>query len=111
MERCIEFCISGTLSEMRLLTLASNMVTNLSLSDMEVGFKAFPRRCYLPHALTVRSLWSLNRRLRQKGGKARCTISLKIPISHYGRTYAEGKIRAMEGWHCGAVVYSSVPNW
>ncbi len=76
----------------RALTIFSNMFTNLNLSDMETGYKAF-------RAPTIKSIAP---RLRSKGFgfEPEVTARLaKIPniriaevgISYWGRTYIEGK--------------------
>ena len=46
----------------RMLTLACNMLTNLNLSDMEVGYKAFRAACDSPYASYGPIALGLNRR-------------------------------------------------
>ncbi len=71
------------------LTLASNMLTNLNLSDMEVGYKAF-RRDILSR-FTIRSnRFGFEPEVTAKIAKTGCRV-YEVPISYYGRTYAEGK--------------------
>jgi len=72
-----------------LLTLLSNMFTNLNLTDMETGYKAV--RTDLLRGLPLRSRRfgfepELTARLAQAGARI-----YEVPISYSGRTYAEGK--------------------
>lgn len=73
----------------RMLTLACNMLTNLNLSDMEVGYKAF--RADIFHRIRIRSdRFGFEPEVTGKVAKLGCRI-YEVPISYYGRTYAEGK--------------------
>jgi glycosyltransferase involved in cell wall biosynthesis len=73
----------------RMLTLVSNMLTNLNLSDMEVGYKMF-------RADVLRSIKLESKRF---GFEPEVTLKLakkgyrfyEVPISYHGRTYQEGK--------------------
>lgn len=73
----------------RMLTLISNMLTNLNLSDMEVGYKMF-------RGEVLRSIKLESKRF---GFEPEVTLKLakkgyrfyEVPISYYGRTYQEGK--------------------
>jgi glycosyltransferase involved in cell wall biosynthesis len=73
----------------RMLTLISNMLTNLNLSDMEVGYKMF-------RAEVLRSIKLESKRF---GFEPEVTLKLakkgyrfyEVPISYHGRTYQEGK--------------------
>lgn len=71
------------------LTLLSNMLTNLNVTDMETGYKAFTREAFLAMHLTNRRFGiepEMIARLSQMGARV-----YEVPISYYGRTYAEGK--------------------
>jgi dolichol-phosphate mannosyltransferase len=71
------------------LTLMSNMFTNLNLTDMEVGYKAFNiRTLKLMHLTNPRFGIEpeIVARLAQMGARV-----YEVPISYHGRTYAEGK--------------------
>jgi glycosyltransferase involved in cell wall biosynthesis len=71
------------------LTLMSNMFTNLNLTDMEVGYKAFTvRTLKLMHLTNPRFGIEpeIVARLAQMGARV-----YEVPISYHGRTYAEGK--------------------
>jgi glycosyltransferase involved in cell wall biosynthesis len=72
-----------------LLTLLSNMLTNLNLSDMEVGYKVF----------RAEALKGIELKSNRFGFEPEITIKLakkgcrfyEVPISYHGRTYEEGK--------------------
>ena len=71
------------------LTLMSNMFTNLNLTDMEVGYKAFTGRTFTAMHLTNPRFGiepEIVARLAQMGARV-----YEVPISYHGRTYAEGK--------------------
>jgi glycosyltransferase involved in cell wall biosynthesis len=71
------------------LTLLSNAFTNLNVTDMETGYKAFTRDVFTTMHLT-KSRFGIEpeivARLAQMGARV-----YEVPISYYGRTYAEGK--------------------
>jgi glycosyltransferase involved in cell wall biosynthesis len=73
----------------RLLTLISNMLTNLNLSDMEVGYKVF--RAEVLRNLNLKSnRFGFEPEITMKLAKRNCRF-YEVPISYYGRTYEEGK--------------------
>ena len=73
----------------RFLTLLSNMLTNLNLTDMETGYKAF--RAHLIKSIEIEeSRFGVEPELVAKLARARCRI-YEVGISYNGRTYAEGK--------------------
>jgi glycosyltransferase involved in cell wall biosynthesis len=73
----------------QLLTLVSNMVTNLNLSDMEVGYKAF--RTEVVHDIDLKSQrFGFEPEITVKLAKKHCRF-YEVPISYHGRTYEEGK--------------------
>jgi glycosyltransferase involved in cell wall biosynthesis len=73
----------------RVLTTLCNMVTNLNLTDMEVGYKAF--RADVLKAISLQSSrFGFEPEITIKVAKLGCRI-YEVPISYYGRTYAEGK--------------------
>jgi glycosyltransferase involved in cell wall biosynthesis len=80
----------------RLLTLASNVVTNLNLTDMETGYKAF--RADVVKAIPIRSnRFGVEPELTAKLAKVGARI-YEVPISYAGRGYWEGKkIRWTDG--------------
>ena len=80
----------------RVLTNLCNMVTNLNLSDMEVGYKVF--RAEILQRLRLRSdRFGIEPELTVKVAKLGCRI-YEVPIAYHGRTYAEGK---KIGWKDG----------
>jgi glycosyltransferase involved in cell wall biosynthesis len=80
----------------QLLTLLCNMVTNLNLTDMEVCYKAF-RREILANLEIQENRFGVEVELTAKVARRKCRI-YEVPISYYGRTYAEGK---KIGWKDG----------
>lgn len=72
-----------------LLTLLSNMLTNLNLSDMETCYKAFRRE--IIQSITIEeSQFGFEPEITAKIAKTGCRI-YEVGISYYGRTYREGK--------------------
>jgi glycosyltransferase involved in cell wall biosynthesis len=80
----------------KLLTLLSNMLTNLNLSDMEVGYKAF-RREVIRGITLHEDRFGFEPEITAKVARGRWRI-YEVPISYYGRTYEEGK---KIGWRDG----------
>lgn len=73
----------------KLLTLLTNVVTNLNMSDMETGYKLFKRSV----------IQSINIREKSFGIEPEITVKLakkkfifyEVPISYKGRSYEDGK--------------------
>jgi hypothetical protein len=80
----------------KLLTLFSNMVTNLNLTDMETGYKVF--RADIIKSIPIRSSrFGVEPELTAKLAKVHARI-YEVPISYAGRAYWEGKkIRWTDG--------------
>lgn len=73
----------------RILTLLSNMCTNLNLTDMETGYKAF--RTELLRDMELRENgFAFEPEITAKLARTRCRI-YEVGISYHGRTYNEGK--------------------
>ena len=73
----------------RLLTLASNMFTNLNLTDMETCYKMFRRE--VVQSMTIESpRFGIEPEITAKVARRGYRI-YEVPISYYGRTYEEGK--------------------
>jgi glycosyltransferase involved in cell wall biosynthesis len=71
------------------LTLLSNMLSNLNLSDMEVGYKVF--RAEVLKGIELKSRrFGFEPEITIKLAKKRCRF-YEVPISYHGRTYEEGK--------------------
>ena len=82
----------------KLLTLLSNMLTDLNLTDMEVCYKAF-RREVLEQIRIEEDRFGVEPELTAKVAKLGCRI-YEVGISYSGRTYAEGKkISWRDGLH------------
>jgi glycosyltransferase involved in cell wall biosynthesis len=73
----------------RILTLASNMFTNLNLTDMETGYKAF-RREIMQGIRIEENRFGFEPEITAKIAKLRCRV-YEVGISYHGRTYDEGK--------------------
>jgi glycosyltransferase involved in cell wall biosynthesis len=73
----------------RILTTLSNMATNLNLTDMEAGFKAF--RCEVVQKIQIQeNRFGFEPEIVAKVSRLKLRI-YEVAISYYGRTYAEGK--------------------
>jgi len=76
----------------RLLTLFSNMMTNLNLTDMETCYKVFRREIIQKIAPTLReNRFGIEPELTAKLASIRGIRIYERPISYFGRTYADGK--------------------
>ncbi|MGH8093197.1 MAG: glycosyltransferase family 2 protein [Chthoniobacterales bacterium] len=73
----------------RFLTLLSNMATNLNLTDMETGLKAF-RRDVLQQIKIQENRFGFEPEITAKVAQLGVPI-YEVAISYSGRTYAEGK--------------------
>jgi len=83
-----------------LLTLLSNMLTDLNLTDMETCYKMV--RADLMKSLPLRSnRFGFEPELTAKLAQARARI-YEMPITYSGRTYAEGK---KIGWRDGLAAF------
>jgi glycosyltransferase involved in cell wall biosynthesis len=80
----------------RLLTLLSNMFTNLNLTDMETCYKAF-RRDVLTSIVLEEDRFGFEPEITAKVARRGWRI-YEVGISYAGRTYAEGK---KIGWRDG----------
>jgi glycosyltransferase involved in cell wall biosynthesis len=78
------------------LTLLSNMLTDLNLTDMETGYKLVRRDLMQSLPLTAKR-FGIEPELTARLAQARARI-YEVPISYNGRTYAEGK---KIGWRDG----------
>jgi len=74
----------------KLLTLLSNMMTNLNLSDMEVGYKVFKKDVL--SAISLREArFGVEVEITAKIARNKKWKIYEVPVSYYGRDYAEGK--------------------
>ncbi len=73
----------------RFLTLLSDMLTNLNLSDMETCYKVF--RADLLKEITIKSnRFGFEPEITARFARLKCRI-YEVPISYSGRTYEDGK--------------------
>ena len=72
-----------------MLTMLSNMATNVNLTDMETCYKAF-RREILQQIQIEEDRFGFEPEITAKVANLGARI-YEVPISYYGRTYAEGK--------------------
>lgn len=83
-----------------LLTMTSNMLTNLNLSDMETCYKMIRTDLFKSLPLQAERFGiepELTARLAQSGARV-----YEVPITYSGRTYAEGK---KIGWKDGVAAF------
>ena len=84
----------------KLLTMVSNMFTNLNLTDMETCYKAI--RGEVARALVLTSdRFGFEPEVTARLAQAKVRI-YEVPISYSGRTYAEGK---KIGWKDGVAAF------
>jgi glycosyltransferase involved in cell wall biosynthesis len=74
----------------RMLTLLSNMFTNLNLSDMETCYKVF-RREVIQGIRIDEDRFGFEPEVTAKVARVPGIRIYEVGISYYGRTYAEGK--------------------
>jgi glycosyltransferase involved in cell wall biosynthesis len=80
----------------RLLTLTSNMFTNLNLTDMETCYKVF-KKPILENITICENRFGFEPEITAKIAKQRCKI-YEVGISYNGQSYDEGK---KIGWKDG----------
>lgn len=80
----------------KFLTLLSNIFSNLDLTDMETGYKAFTVATFRSLRLSERG-FGVEPEITARIAKMSCRV-FEVPISYRGRTYAEGK---KIGWRDG----------
>jgi glycosyltransferase involved in cell wall biosynthesis len=90
------------------LTLVSNMLTDLNLTDMETCYKMV-RADLLKSLPLVTRRFGIEPELTARLAQARARI-YEVPISYYGRTYDEGK---KIGWRDGVAAFWHIvrANW
>jgi glycosyltransferase involved in cell wall biosynthesis len=80
----------------RILTLLSNIFTNINLTDMETGYKAFSREA-LEDLRIEEQRFGVEPEITAKLAQRHARI-YEVGISYFGRTYREGK---KIGWRDG----------
>jgi len=73
-----------------LLTLLSNMFTNLNLTDMETGYKVF-RKGILENIKLKENRFGIEPEITAKISRIPNIRIYEVGISYFGRTYEEGK--------------------
>lgn len=81
----------------KVLTTLSNMATNLNLTDMETGYKVFKREI-IQKIQIEENRFGFEPEIVAKLSHLKDIRIYEVPISYYGRTYAEGK---KIGWRDG----------
>jgi glycosyltransferase involved in cell wall biosynthesis len=87
----------------RFLTLLSDMITNLNLTDMETCYKVF-RREVIEHIRLRSNRFGFEPEVTAKIAKGKWRV-YEVPISYSGRTYEEGKKIT---WRDGVVALYSI---
>lgn len=82
------------------LTLLSNLFTNVNMTDVETGYKAF-RGDIIRNIILTSSGFGFEIEVTAKAAKLGCAI-YEVPISYRGRTYEEGK---KIGWKDGVAAF------
>jgi len=72
------------------LTFLSNMFTNLNLTDMETCYKAF-RGEIIRNMILTSDRFGIEPEITAKVSKIKELRIYEVPVSYFGRTYAEGK--------------------
>lgn len=72
-----------------ILTLISNMFTDLNLTDMETGFKVFKKEV-IKSIVIKENRFGFEPEITAKVAKGKWRV-YEVGISYYGRTYEEGK--------------------
>lgn len=73
----------------QLLTLMSNVLTNLNLTDMETGYKLF-RTDVLKRMRLTTDRFGFEPEVTARVAQMRCRV-YEMPISYWGREYSDGK--------------------
>ena len=81
-----------------LLTLLSNMLTNINLTDMEVCYKAF-RSDIIKQLTLEENRFGFEPEVTAKISKIKKIRIFEVGVSYFGRTFSEGKkIRWKDGF-------------
>jgi hypothetical protein len=74
----------------RMLTLMSNVLSNMNLTDMETCYKLFRREVIT--SITLKSnRFGFEPEVTMKVARQKKWRVYEVPISYHGRTYEEGK--------------------
>lgn len=87
----------------KILTLISNIFTNVNLTDMETGYKAF-KKDIIDKITIEENRFGFEPEITAKIAKLKCKI-YEVGISYSGRTYAQGK---KIGWKDGVMTLIAI---
>ena len=73
----------------KFLTLMTNVITNLNMSDMETGYKAFKKEV-INSIIIKENSFGVEPEITMKLAKKKF-VFYEVPISYKGRSYSEGK--------------------
>lgn len=73
----------------KFLTMLSNLLTDINLTDVETGYKAFRGEIIRQMVITSKG-FGFEIEVTAKVAKLKCRM-YEVPISYHGRTYEEGK--------------------
>jgi glycosyltransferase involved in cell wall biosynthesis len=73
----------------KFLTMLSNVLTDINLTDVETGYKAFRGEIIRQMVITSKG-FGFEIEVTAKVAKLKCRM-YEVPISYHGRTYEEGK--------------------
>jgi glycosyltransferase involved in cell wall biosynthesis len=90
----------------KLLTMLSNMAADINLTDMESGYKTF-RREVIQRIAIEENRFGFEPEIVAKVSKMNLRL-YEVPISYYGRTYAEGK---KIGWKDGFSAFRCIVKY
>ena len=90
----------------KFLTLCSNMLTNLNLTDMETCYKVF-RREVLQKITIEENRFGFEPEITAKVARLRVLV-YEVGISYYGRTYDQGK---KIGWRDGFRAFYAIVKY
>lgn len=95
----------------KFITFCSNILTNLNLTDIECGYKAFNSKVLLPLKLKEKR-FGIEPEITAKIAKIPSIKIYEVGISYYGRTYKEGKkITAKDGiWALWCILKYNLSN-
>ena len=85
----------------KVLTFASNLLTNLTLTDMETCYKAFKREVIQNLNLQT-NRFGIEVEVTAKIAQAKCIKIYEVPIRYFSRSYEEGK---KIGWKDGVSAF------
>jgi hypothetical protein len=87
----------------RFLTMISNMLTNINLTDMETCYKMFRREVI--HSITIEeNRFGFEPEITAKIARRNHRI-YEVGISYFGRTYTEGK---KIGWKDSVITFYAI---